>query len=92
LFVDKSADPVRNWGRFLSILPLSMMHSGAKRLRLNVVPVELRTPPWPVARPLSSSSIARARPQNLCVKEVTQGRQLSQVTAACSSEHPKVLL
>jgi DNA-binding transcriptional LysR family regulator len=35
-------------GRFLSILPLSMMHFGAKRLRLKVVPVELRTPPWPV--------------------------------------------
>src|SRR5262245_1558978 len=35
-------------GRFLSILPLSMMHFGAKRLRLKAVPVELRTPPWPV--------------------------------------------
>jgi len=35
-------------GRFLSILPLSMMHFGAKRLRLKIVPVELRTPPWPV--------------------------------------------
>jgi DNA-binding transcriptional LysR family regulator len=35
-------------GRFLSILPLTMMHFGAKRLRLKVVPVELRIPQWPV--------------------------------------------
>jgi DNA-binding transcriptional LysR family regulator len=35
-------------GRFLSILPMSMMHFGAKRLRLKVVPVELHTAPWPV--------------------------------------------
>jgi DNA-binding transcriptional LysR family regulator len=35
-------------GRFLTILPLTMLHFSAKRLRLKVLPVELRTPPWPV--------------------------------------------
>jgi DNA-binding transcriptional LysR family regulator len=35
-------------GRFLAILPLTMLHFGAKRLRLKALPVELRTPPWPV--------------------------------------------
>jgi DNA-binding transcriptional LysR family regulator len=35
-------------GRFLTILPLTMLHFSAKRLRLKALPVELRTPPWPV--------------------------------------------
>jgi DNA-binding transcriptional LysR family regulator len=35
-------------GRFLTILPLTMLQFSAKRLRLKVLPVELRTPSWPV--------------------------------------------
>ena len=35
-------------GRFLTILPLTMLHFSARRLRLKALPVELRTPPWPV--------------------------------------------
>src|SRR5882757_3732679 len=35
-------------GRFLTILPLTMLHFSARRLRLKALPVKLRTPPWPV--------------------------------------------
>lgn len=35
-------------GRFLTILPLTMLHFSAKRLALKALPVSLRIPPFPV--------------------------------------------
>ena len=35
-------------GRFLTILPATMLHFSAKRLSLKILPVKLAIPPWPV--------------------------------------------
>jgi DNA-binding transcriptional LysR family regulator len=50
--VVSSSVPLRNLllatGRYISVLPRSMLHFGAEQLRVKILPVKLPAIPWPV--------------------------------------------